>query len=192
MADNEDTTPDEAEATGKRPGKLVPLLMLLVGVGGGGAAGMMFVGPTFFGGPAEAAAEAPESEAPESASEADDSGAYGEGDGDADGEATDGDGVATELHTVANIIVNPRGTGTRFLLVDLSLKLSDPAAATELEARDVEIRDALLGLLGSRTVEQLTDIDLREDLKEDVRSSISAMLSSATVEAIYFPRFVIQ
>jgi len=184
----EELTPEgeESEEEAPKKGRLIPILMIVIGLAGGAAAGLLFVGPTVFGGPAEAAAESSDEEA------SDDHSAPSEGqEGDeSESGAAPADG---NLHTIANIIVNPAGSGgNRFLLVDLSLALSDDAEATELEARDVELRDALLALFGSQTVQQLTDIAQREVLKTDIRSLITGLLSHGEVEGIYFPRFVIQ
>ena len=187
MADEEQTTTDGAEEEAKRPGKLVPLLMMIVGLGGGAAGGLLFVGPTFFGGPSEAAAEAPEGAEAEDGSDAE------AGEDGTDGEGEDGAGEQPgDLHTIANFLVNPAGVGTRFLLVDVSLKLGGPDEIPALEAIDVELRDALGSLMASHSVDELTDMSGRDALKAEIKQAVEELAANVHVEGVYFPRFVIQ
>ncbi len=191
MADEQEV-PESDEATEEAPkkgGRLKSIIMIVVGLGLGTGAGMFFVGPRFFGGPAEASAESTE-----------DGSGHGEGEAPADdghgAPADDGGGepaADATIHTVANLIVNPAGSnGNRFLLVDLAVELSNEEAVTELEARDAEVRDLLLLLLGAKTVQELADVSQRAPLKIEMQKLISELLDSGSARDIFFPRFVIQ
>ncbi|MCA9736973.1 MAG: flagellar basal body-associated FliL family protein [Gemmatimonadota bacterium] len=167
----------EAEAPPKK-GKALPLLLMLVGLGAGGAAGVLVVGP---------ALAAPGGGDPEESAEGGSSGDHG-GEG-AEGEASEG---AAALYQLPNVIVNPAGSPSRFLLVDLALKLSTEAASEELTAREAEARDRLLQIFGRRSVDQLSDIALRDSLKAEVADALSELLESGDVVSLFMPRFVIQ
>lgn len=179
----EDGTEDESP---KKGGRLKSIVLILLGLGLGTGGGMFFVGPRFFGGPTEASAEAV------------DDGGHGEeedaGDDDYGAPAGEGEeeGVGT-MHTIANLIVNPAGSqGSRFLLVDLAVSLSSEDAVLELESLDAAARDELLLLLGSQTVQELSDISNREGIKEQITTIVTDLLSSGQVLDVFFPRFVIQ
>lgn len=185
----EETVEDEAP---KKGGKLTSIVMIVLGLGLGTGAGMFFVGPKFFGGPSEVAAEATDDGHGEDERSDDGHGAPDEGSGDGHGGEGEAGGEGT-VHTIANMIVNPAGSnGSRFLLVDLAVSLSSPDAVTELETRDAAVRDEILLLFGSKTVQELADVSNRAALKEEIKSVISGLLTTGSAREIFFPRFVIQ
>lgn len=93
---------------------------------------------------------------------------------------------------VADLVLNPaRSGGTRFLVAAVSLA-GDPAALEELTARDAEMRDVLLTALSSRTVDELSDVAGREQIREELRAALNGLLGYEGVERIFFPQFVIQ
>ena len=97
------------------------------------------------------------------------------------------------MHTLTNVIVNPAGSGgSRFLLLDVALRLSTDAAVLELTGRDAEVRDAIVHLLGAKSVTELAEISGRDVIKNEMQGLISSILTSGTVNAIFFPRYVIQ
>lgn len=170
---------EQPEEEAPKKGKAVPLLLMVVGLAAGGAAGVLFVGPALAAPGGEEAAQMEE-------------GAPSEGGHGEEGEGGEGEGAPAELYPLTNVIVNPAGSPSRFLLVDLALKLSTPEAAAELAAREAEARDALLQIFGRRTVDELSDIALRETLKGEAAQTLSALLESGDVVSLFMPRFVIQ
>jgi flagellar FliL protein len=173
MADEElRATEAEGEGEGETPRKrrLLPLvgglLMLMAGL----AVGLWVVGPAA----AERLAEPPQSEAEQA--------------GEHESESAT---VAT--YTVDNLVLNPAETqGTRFLMASLVVAVDGEETAAALLARDAEIRDHLILLLGSRTVEELTDVGHRDALKEEIRAALAELAPSHEIVAVYLPTFVVQ
>jgi flagellar FliL protein len=94
--------------------------------------------------------------------------------------------------TIDNLILNPADSnGSRFLIATLVLD-ADERARVELEARDAEARDLLLTVLAIRTVDELANIGLREEIREDLRAALNTMLGRDAVHRIFLPQFVIQ
>jgi flagellar FliL protein len=140
----------------------------------GGGVGAFVIAPKLGGGAAHAA-EAP--------AEGDHGGGGGE----------HGAPAATAVHHIENLVINPANTnGARFLLVTTTIVAKDEAAAAELKDRDAEIRDRIVTLLGSRTIEQLSDPATRDVLKGDLAAAIGALFKEGTVKRILLPQFVIQ
>lgn len=138
----------------------------------GGGVGAFVIAPKMGGGAAHAA-------------EATDEHAAAEGD--------HGPPAATAVHNIENLVINPASTnGARFLLVTTTIVAKDEAAAAELKDRDAEIRDRIVTLLGSRTIEQLSDPATRDVLKGDLAAAIGALFKEGTVKRILLPQFVIQ
>jgi flagellar FliL protein len=165
------------------------MLLLIAGlVGGlviGGLGGSFALGPMLakkFAAPKAAhAATADEEEASDSKSE----GGHGE-----KGEKKAG----AVVHMMENLVLNPSGSnGTRFLMAAVAAEVKDEKVKEEMTGRDAELRDAVLRLLGERTVDQLSDIAQREALKKALTDSLNARLASkSAIKRVYFPQFVIQ
>jgi flagellar basal body-associated protein FliL len=61
-----------------------------------------------------------------------------------------------------------------------------------LKGRDAEVRDALLSHFGRKTVEELTDMSRRPEMKKEVLALMKPLFPAGTIRAVYFPQFVIQ
>ncbi len=171
----------EAEETSEPPapkkgsGLVMLLLAAVASLGAGAGAGLFALGPML--GPKSSAEAAGKPQGEKHA---------GHG---GEGEKTDG----APLYTIDNLVVNPSGTqGTRFLVVSLAIRVSDKTTTEQLVAHDPEIRDALLGLLASRTVQQLSNPGIRDSLKVQLRAAVETVMGKGTVANILMPQFVLQ
>ncbi|MDB4917732.1 MAG: fliL [Gemmatimonadetes bacterium] len=174
----------EATASHDAPkGKPIALYgVIAIGLAIGAGVGLFVVGPTFA---KRASAQAPAASAEHGAREP---GKAREG---KDGKAESG--AAKTLHVVDNLVLNPAGSGgTRFLMVNATFELQDGTNVELLKTRDAEVRDVLLALLGSKTVEQLTDISTRDVLKKEMIAALAPLFPKGTINRVYFPQFVIQ
>jgi flagellar basal body-associated protein FliL len=61
-----------------------------------------------------------------------------------------------------------------------------------MEGRDSELRDLLNRTLGSRTVEELSDLAQREPLRAEIQEQMEEMFGAGSVRKVYLPQFVIQ
>ncbi|MGI8507777.1 MAG: flagellar basal body-associated FliL family protein [Gemmatimonadaceae bacterium] len=102
-------------------------------------------------------------------------------------------GEAASMYQMDNLVLNPAGSGgTRFLLLSVALEVKDAATLDVLKARDAEIRDAILRMFGSKTVEQVSEASTRDQLRIELLATIDKMFAPGTVRKLYFPQFVIQ
>lgn len=100
---------------------------------------------------------------------------------------------AEAIHSLENLVLNPAGSGgSRFLLLTVAIEAGDTKAADAFKARDAELRDIVLTALGTRTVDELVDMALREKIKAEVQTAIVARFGKASVKRLYFPQFVVQ
>ena len=98
-------------------------------------------------------------------------------------------GVFTSL---PGIIVNPAGTGgRRYLMVDVALEAAEEETIEEVNTREVPVRDAVVRLLSSLTVEELAAIEDRDALKDTLRASINEIVDG-DIDRLYFTQFVLQ
>lgn len=157
--------PDAAAADAAPKGKRTVLLLGLVGLLAGGAAGFFAVGPMLAA--RRSAAPAPKHEAEKES--------------------------AAVLHAIENLVLNPANSGgTRFLMVTATFELKDGAAEQTMKDKEAEVRDRILGLLGKMTIEELTDVTQRDLIKKGVLDAVSPLFAKGAVQKVFFPQFVIQ
>jgi flagellar FliL protein len=179
MAQEEQSAEATPESAPSKPG-----LMLVIGglVGGlvlGGLGGQFALGPMLakkFAAPKSAGAATTE-----------------KGD-DEHGSAEAEKKAGAPILMMENLVLNPSGSnGTRFLMAAVAAELKDEKVKEDMTARDAELRDAVLRLLGERTVDQLSDVTQREELKKQLTDSLNARLGAkGAIKRVYFPQFVIQ
>ncbi len=177
VAAPENRSPAESAPAAPTGRKLTLPVIVAAGLIVGGAAGALVLGPRI----ARARTASKESK---STSKALDSAATGE-------HAIPASDAP--VHLIDNLVLNPAGSGgTRFLLASVGLQTTSAAANDVVSKREVEARDVVLAVLGSKHVEDLAEITNREKLKVELKSALDSLFGPGVVRRIYFPQFVIQ
>lgn len=96
------------------------------------------------------------------------------------------------VYLVEDLVLNPAGSGQRYLAISVALESSEPDFAVEGKSSDARIRDALIRILGSKTAEELANVKTREEVRGVIQSEVTSLLAGHQVEAVYFTRFVLQ
>lgn len=158
-----------------KSGRRLIIGALIAGSLGGSTIGALVVAPAITG--PSAAAAAAESE-PET---------------DAHGAPADSGAATAAPVLLNNLVLNPADSrGTRFLLVSVGLQLADAVTSEAFEARETEVRDRVLLVLGTKTIDQLVDMRARDAFRAEIADSVNALLGKHSVRNVYFPQFVIQ
>jgi flagellar protein FliL len=198
MADAEAVVEEGTEPVKKKglPPFVIPAVLALVGLGAGGFAGYTIVGPKLTVGLADAVTAA------ELAAHPPGKDAHGDADSTHEGgdEAHDakeggehGPASAPPLYTISDLVLNPAGSGgTRFLMLSVAFDMKDSAAVETLKQRDAEIKDAVLALVGAKSVEQLAEVSAREPLKVEIKDLVTGIIKKKVIKRVSFPQFVIQ
>ncbi|MDQ8162417.1 MAG: flagellar basal body-associated FliL family protein [Gemmatimonadota bacterium] len=177
-----------AATEGAAPAKAkLPMLigMVAVGLAIGGGAGAMFLGPMV--------AQKMGKVMPVAA----DSAHAAEGDHSAEGAegAAGAEGATAEaaIHVLDNMVLNPAGSGgSRYLLLTVAIEAGSATIVESFKARDAELRDIVLSTLGTKAVDQLTDMAAREGFKTEIITAVDERFGKKSVKRIYFPQFVVQ
>ena len=99
----------------------------------------------------------------------------------------------TQTVAIDDIIVNPSGTGgTRFLAASIGFEIASPETVEIFEKRMPMIRDALITILGSKTIEQLSDPKEKEITRYQIKKRVEQLLSTGDLVAVYFTDFILQ
>ncbi len=101
-------------------------------------------------------------------------------------------GGATEFYTIESIVVNPAETGgTRYLSCSVSFEIL-PSNKKVFEEKAVRIKDLLITILSSKTVDELADIKARNDMRRQILGVVNRFVAPAKAEAVYLTDFVLQ
>lgn len=103
------------------------------------------------------------------------------------------DGAVGNMLQIKDIVVNPSGTnGTRYLCTTVAFEITDPLLVEEATAREAQVRDLLIEILGRRTVQELSSLEMRDYIRGEIHSSVNELLTKGEVDGVYFSNFVLQ
>lgn len=130
----------------------------------------------------------------EQVEESDEADSYDESDEDSDdghgGDKSSGGGLTA---AIKEIVVNPAGTsGSRYLSVSFGFEFSSAKVKSRFEAKELMVRDALISILSSKTVTQLTDAKQKEIMRYQIKKRLSQLLKTNKLKAVYYTDFVLQ
>jgi flagellar FliL protein len=91
-----------------------------------------------------------------------------------------------------SLVVNPEGANGRYLAVSLAFEAKSTSVTAELENKKIVVQDAVISHLSEQTVEELSDTAQREKLKQELREETNKILTSGSVNRLYFTEFVLQ
>jgi flagellar FliL protein len=117
-----------------------------------------------------------------------------------------------QIYLIEDVIVNPAGTrGSRYLSVSIGVEMNAPehgeaaggeggghgggAAEAEVNPLDVkkpQLRDALINILSSKTIPELTTTEEKEKIRQEILTKFTEVLEPQPVYQIYFVDFVLQ
>jgi len=102
-------------------------------------------------------------------------------------------GEALNICTLDPFIVNIYdGQELRYLKLKLEIELSSAEVKNELTARQAELRDAVLTILTTKTMQDIQFLQGKNQLKQEIMTAVTKMLSPGKVKQIFFTDFVVQ
>ncbi len=108
-------------------------------------------------------------------------------------EQKEGEASQSLVYAIKDIVVNPAGTGgTRFLSVSFGFELGGSDLMAEFQEREALVRDALITILSSKTVAQLTDAREKEIARLQIKKRLEQLLETNEIAGVYYTDFVLQ
>ena len=83
-------------------------------------------------------------------------------------------------------------SGRRYLKSTISLELDTPDLATELDTKKAVLRDRIIRILSSKTLEEVSSRKGKQKLSDQIMNTLNAMITKGQIKGIYFTEFVIQ
>jgi flagellar FliL protein len=83
-------------------------------------------------------------------------------------------------------------SGRRYLKVQINLELDGNNVASELDSKTAVVRDIVIRLLSSKTLEEISTAKGKDTLKEQIISQLNLRLRDGNIRNVYFTEFVVQ
>jgi len=107
-----------------------------------------------------------------------------------DDDLSDGEELIGAIFPLETFVVNLKGGG--YLRTQIQLEFHRRDIPHRFYSRLVPMRDGMITLLASRTRDEVSTEEGRDQLKRDVQELVNRMLRRAEVKEVYFTQFVIQ
>ncbi len=110
-----------------------------------------------------------------------------------EGKTEEGGGEVGEIVTINELVVNPKNTrGTRFFVASIGIMCGTKPQADEVKKKEPLIRDRLILFFSLQTLEVLSDISRREQIKAYVKAIIDREITTGPVKEVLFSRYIVQ
>ena len=97
------------------------------------------------------------------------------------------------LYPLDTFTVNLKSdAGRRYLKATISLELSGEELSLELDAKAPVLRDRIIRILTSKTLEEISSKKGKQKVSDQIIDTLNAIISDGDVQGIYFTEFVIQ
>ena len=97
------------------------------------------------------------------------------------------------LYPLDTFTVNLKSdSGRRYLKVTMSLELSGEELSIELDAKAAVLRDRIIRILSSKTLEEISSKKGKQKVSQQIMDTLNSMITDGTIKGIYFTEFVIQ
>jgi flagellar FliL protein len=84
------------------------------------------------------------------------------------------------------------GQEVRYLKMKVEFEMSSPEVKPEIEARQAPLRDAILVLLTTKTLQEVQDLQGKNQLREEILVAVNKILPPGKITRVYFTDFVVQ
>lgn len=97
------------------------------------------------------------------------------------------------LYPLDTFTVNLKSdSGRRYLKTTMSLELQGEELSLELDAKTPVIRDRIIRILSSKTLEEISSKKGKAKTSAQIMEILNSMISDGRIQGIYFTEFVIQ
>ena len=101
--------------------------------------------------------------------------------------------AASNIYPLEPFIVNIYdGQELRYLKVKVELEMVGTGVKGEIDTRLAPIRDAILVLLSAKTLQDIQDVQGKNQLKEEILGAINKHIPPGKIAKVYFTDFVVQ
>lgn len=100
-------------------------------------------------------------------------------------------GFVKEMIKLESFVVNMAGSrGRRLARVTIELDVDNDKVKDEIESRHAQIRDIIIIILSSKTLESVSGKEGKDALREEIRDTVSGFLTKGKIKKVYFTEFI--
>ncbi|MDQ7817313.1 MAG: flagellar basal body-associated FliL family protein [Melioribacteraceae bacterium] len=97
------------------------------------------------------------------------------------------------VYVVDDLIINPAGTdGKRLLLSSLGFDLPNEKFQSELKEKEILVKDAIISVLGSKDMAQLSNSIYRDTLRIQITQRLNRLMPHIKISNVYFSKYILQ
>lgn len=101
------------------------------------------------------------------------------------------DAFVGSIVPLETFIVNLAGSkGRRVAKVNIELELEGDEVATEIDKRKAQVRDIIIMLLSSKSYEEVSTREGKDQLRDEIRDTVNAFLTKGKIKMVYFTEFI--
>lgn len=90
-------------------------------------------------------------------------------------------------------LFNIAGNSSRFAKISIGIEMKDIKSMEEAKSMTLLIRDRILSVLGSKSIEVLMDVNSRDTIKQELLTALKGIFKKPDdINAIYITDFIIQ
>lgn len=108
------------------------------------------------------------------------------------GEGKEGKASASSYPLEPFIVNIYDGQEIRYLKLKVEFEMANAEVKPELDAKTAALRDAILILLTTKTMQEIQDLQGKNTLREQILSATSRIIGTNKVSKVYFTDFVVQ
>lgn len=106
-------------------------------------------------------------------------------------EASEEKEVVGKVVPLETFIVNLAGAkGRKVAKVNMELELKGDHAAEEIDKRKAQIRDIIIIILSSKTYEEVSSHEGKDNLKNEIKDTINSFLAQGKISNVFFTEFI--
>lgn len=121
------------------------------------------------------------------------SGTTSKGDGNVESNKQNTDKIASVIYSLQPFVVKIYdGQELRNLSINIELEMASPTIKPELDANLEPIRNAVVVLLCIKTIQEMSEVKGKNQLREEILTTINKIISPGKINKIYFKDFIIQ
>lgn len=106
-------------------------------------------------------------------------------------EETETDSFLGKIIPLETFMVNLSGSkGKKVAKVNMEIELDNPKLAEEIAKRNPQIRDYINMILSTKTYEEVSTQEGKNNLKDEIRDTLNSFLVQGKIKKIYFTEFI--
>jgi flagellar FliL protein len=108
-----------------------------------------------------------------------------------DAKHEDAEDFVGKMIPMETFLVNLSGNrGNKLLKVNMELEVEGDSVVGEIDKRKPQVRDIIIILLSSKTYAQLSSVEGKEFLRDEIRDTVNSFLTKGKIKRVHFTEFI--